>query len=277
MNYALSETEREQYRRQGYFIRRGLVPPEEVAALKADIQQLVEQAAASNGPEVSWINKEKRIPERLHLLLRPGWIRPSFAASLESGPYFPIVEQLLGGPARYSLFGMLAGGDGKPYIQNWHRDVALTEGERELLVLERGYRTVVQINAPLYPDRFLQIIPGSHLRPTTQPERDVLANAPTGEMPGQLVVEMEPGDVIFYYPNLLHRGYNPVGALRWTMCHAFVAAAAPVYSHERGQEGWIAQPGYLASLPPRLRLAMQRYLDALPAGPSPVFAAAMAA
>jgi hypothetical protein len=276
MNYSLSETEREQYRRDGYFIRRGLIPPEETAALKADIQQLVQQAAAGDGPELPWINRGKRIPERLSQLLRPGWIRSSFVASLERGPSFPVVEQLLGAPARYSLFGMLAGGDSKPYVQNWHRDVAPTSGEHELAILERGYRTVVQINAPLYPDRFLQIVPGSHLRPTIEAERDVLAHAPTGDMPGQLTVQMEPGDVAFYYPNLLHRGYNPAGALRWTMCHAFLSAAAPVYSHERGQEGWIGQSGYLHSLPPRLRLAMQRYLDALPNGPSPSFAAAMA-
>src|SRR5437868_4551772 len=98
MEYPLRETEREHYRCEGYFIRRGLIPPEEVAALKADLHQLIEESAAGNGPEVPWINHEKRIPERLQLLLRPGWIRPSFVASLERGPYFPVVEQILDGP-----------------------------------------------------------------------------------------------------------------------------------------------------------------------------------
>src|SRR3712207_920727 len=111
---------------------------------------------------------------------------------------------------------MLAGGDGKPYVQRWHRDLAPTEGAHEVAVLERNYRIVTQINGPLFPDRYLQIVPASHLRPTTPEERAVLANDPTGEMPGQLAVEAEPGDVVFYYPNLLHRGYNPAGALRWT-------------------------------------------------------------
>jgi phytanoyl-CoA dioxygenase PhyH len=277
MDYTLTPQQHEQYRRAGYIILRGLIPPAEIEALKSDVRQLVEEAAAGTGPEIAWINQEKRIPERLGQLLRPGWIRPSFAASLESGPYFPIVEQILSGPARYSLFGMLAGGDGKPYVQNWHRDLAPIEGDQQLPVLERGYETVVQINAPLFPDCFLTIVPGSHLRETTPAEREVLANAPTGDMPGQLIVETQPGDVAFYYPNLLHRGYNPDGALRWTMHHAFLSAAAPVYSHERGQERWIAQPGYLDSLPPSLRLAMQRYLDAVPDGPSPNLAAAGAA
>jgi len=39
--------------------------------------------------------------------------------------------------------------------------------------------------------------------------------------------------------------------------------------HERGQERWIGEPGYLDTLPPALRLAMQRYLDAVPEGSSP--------
>lgn len=269
MDCTLSATEQEQYRQAGYVIRRGILPPAEIEALEADVRDLVERSAAGEGPELPWINKEKRIPERLGQLLRPEWVRPSFVNSLISGPYFPIAEQILGTAARYSLFGMLAGGGGKPYIQNWHRDLAPTQGEHELPILERNYRIFTQINAPLFPDRYLTIVPGSHLRRTTDAEREVLANAPSGEMPGQLTVVTEPGDVAFYYSNLLHRGYNPQGVMRWTMHHAFVRADQPVAAHERGQERWISQPGYLDSLPPALREYMQRYLDALPEGESP--------
>jgi ectoine hydroxylase-related dioxygenase (phytanoyl-CoA dioxygenase family) len=269
MGYALSTAQKEQYQRDGYVILRGIIPAAEIEAMRADVRDLVECSAAGRGPELPWIDREKRIPERLGQLLRPGWVRPSFVASLERGPYFPIAEQVLGTTVRYSLFGMLAGGNGKPYVQAWHRDLAPIEGENELEVLERNYRVYTQINAPLLPDRYLTIVPGSHLRRTTAPERDVLAHSPTGDMPGQLTVETEPGDVAFYYSNLLHRGYNPTGAMRWTMHHAFVSAAAPVAAHERGQERWIGEPGYLDSLPPALRVSMQRYLAAIPEGPSP--------
>ena len=257
------------YREHGYLIFRGIIPKAAIEALRADVRDLVEASARGDGPEVPWINREKRVPERLGQLLRPGWVRPSFIASLEEGPYFPVSEQILEAPIRYSLFGMLAGGDGKPYIQNWHRDLAPVEGEHELPILERNYRIYTQINAPLFPDRYLTIVPGSHLRRTTAAEREVLAQNPAGDMPGQMTVETEPGDILFYYSNLLHRGFNPTGVMRWTMHHAFVRADAPVAVHERGQEAWITAPGYLDSLPPALRLSMQRYLDALPEGDSP--------
>jgi nicotinamide N-methyltransferase len=266
VDYTLTESEREQYREIGYFIRRGIIPPGQIAALKSAVQGLVECSAAGSGPELPWINREKLIPDRLGQLLRPGWIRPAFADSLVNGPYFCIAEQILGGPVRYCLFGMLASGDGKPYIQGWHRDLAPTQGEHQQEVLERVYRTYSQINAPLFPDRYLQIVPGSHLRPTTAAEREVLARDPTADMPGQLIVELEPGDVVFYYDNLLHRGCNPEGRRRWTMHHGFIRADHPVASFEWGQQEWIAQPGYLDSLPAGLRVYMQRYLDALPDG-----------
>ena len=269
MAYTLTPTQKAQYRELGYVMLRAIIPQSGIEALKADLRDLVEASARGDGPDIPWINREEHLPERLGQLLRPHWIRPSFISSLEEGPYFPVAEQLLDAPIRYSLFGMLAGGDGKPYVQNWHRDLAPIEGEHELPILERNYAIVTQINAPLFPDRYLTIVPGSHLRRTTDAEREVLKQNPAGDMPGQMRVKTEPGEVVFYYPNLLHRGYNPDGVVRWTMHHAFVRADAPVAVHERGQERWITQPGYLDALPSALRTLMQRYLDALPDGESP--------
>jgi hypothetical protein len=269
MTYTLSTAERQQYREQGYFIRQGIIAPDDIEALKSDIESLLERSLANQGPELRWINKEKRIPNRLGQLLRPGWVQPSFVDSLEHGPYIPIAEQILEGPVRYGAFGMLAGGDGRAYIQDWHRDAAPVEGDQQMSILERGYWKGVQINAPLFPDRFLTIVPGSHLRPTTEAEREVLKYNPKGDMPGQMTVELEPGDVVFYYPNFLHRGYNPSGEIRWTMHHSFMNINYPVWAQERGQEEWIGQPDYLESLPPAARLFMQRFLDAVPDGDSP--------
>src|SRR5947209_6890517 len=98
MSDTLSAGEKEQYRQAGYIILRGIIPVEQIEALTADIQDLVERSAAGQGPELPWINREKRIPERLGQLLRPGWIRAAFIDSLVRGPYFPIAEQILEAP-----------------------------------------------------------------------------------------------------------------------------------------------------------------------------------
>lgn len=61
-----------------------------------------------------------------------------------------------------------------------------------------------QWNLPLYADDSLVVVPGSHVRVRTAAERAAPRREP--DMPGQLVVRLEPGDVVFYDNNILHRG-----------------------------------------------------------------------
>lgn len=270
MEYSLTQAQLNHYQEEGYIILRGIIPAEKIEALKGAINALLDDALVGK-VEISWINREKRIPERLGLLLRPQFIQPAFIDSLENGPYLSIAPQILNAPVRYSLFGMLAGGDGKPYIQAWHRDLAPVGAPDEAAIVRGGYHLYTQINAPLFPDRYVQMVPGSHLRASTRDEMAALEADATGDMPGQITVEMEPGDVAFYYSNLWHRGYNPEGKLRWTMHHSFVRAGSPVCIHDTGQDSWITQPGYLQALPPRLHEFMQGYVDDVTDGEAPSF------
>jgi ectoine hydroxylase-related dioxygenase (phytanoyl-CoA dioxygenase family) len=269
MTVPITDKQRAQYHEEGYFILKDAVPADQREALIQAVKDLMEAAIEKNEPELRWINKEERIPGRIGGILDPSRIQPGFADSLANGPYFSVTEQILRSPVRYCICGMLAGGGGEKYIQGWHRDTAPIEGDQELAVLQRNYRLYTQINAPLYPDRYLQIVPGSHLRKSSNEELDVLHNNPTGDMPDQLTVETEPGDVVFYYNNLFHRGFNPEGELRWTMHHGFMVADAPVYNVEEGQEKWIGRDGYIESLPEGLQVYMRRYLDSCTDGPVP--------
>ncbi|KAI1172086.1 phytanoyl-dioxygenase family protein [Nemania sp. FL0916] len=61
-----------------------------------------------------------------------------------------------------------------------------------------------QWNLALFPDDSLIVVPGSHIRVRTQAER--AASPREAHMPNQLVVRLEPGDVVFYDNNILHRG-----------------------------------------------------------------------
>jgi len=269
MNITLTPAQKQQYREEGYFILRGIVPPAQIEALRAGVHEVMDDSLTGKRPPLRWINKEKRIPDRFGGMLRPEFIHSAFVESFADGPYISVAEQILDCPVRYGLFGMLANGDGQPYVQDWHRDLAPIEGDQQLPILERGYRVYTQTNAPLFEDHFLTIVPGSHLRVTTPEELAAYRHAPAGDLPGQITVETQPGDVAFYYSNLWHRGYNPGGELRWTMHHAFLRYDAPVYSHEGGQREWITSPGYLEGLPAVVATLMQRYVDAYPEGELP--------
>ena len=88
-------------------------------------------------------------------------------------------------------------------------------------------------------------------------------------MPEAMVVEVEPGDIVFYNANLWHRGWNPEGGVRWSLHCAFWRAEYPVMRHEHGQREALGTPSHLARFPEPARQIVQRYLDRYPEGPAP--------
>lgn len=98
----------------------------------------------------------------------------------------------------------------------WHRDdIPPTATDEEEAVRLAGHAMHAQWNVALYPDSSLVVVPGSHRRPRTRAERE--ADPFDKDMPGQLVVRMEPGDVVFYDNNILHRGVYDASIERMTL------------------------------------------------------------
>ena len=64
-------------------------------------------------------------------------------------------------------------------------------------------------------------MPGSHHRRATEEETAAGAYPFEGDMPGEMPVQLEPGDVVLRHPNLIHRGFNPEGISRWTIIADF--------------------------------------------------------
>lgn len=87
----------------------------------------------------------------------------------------------------------------------WHRDdipaTATAEEELERLRLPAWS---AQWNLALYEDDSLIVVPASHKRARTQVERD--ADPFEKGIPGEIRVQMKPGDAVFYNNNILHRG-----------------------------------------------------------------------
>lgn len=102
------------------------------------------------------------------------------------------------------LYNLLVRPD-RDFALRWHRDDIGPEvsAEEELQRLQAPM-VHAQWNLALYPDASLRVVPGSHRRARTEAERK--ADPFADELPGQQVVEMQPGDIVFYDNNILHRG-----------------------------------------------------------------------
>lgn len=252
------------YEDQGYTILRGAFSPKRIQSLCDAVNRLVDRALAG-ACEIRWIDRDNRVPARIPHLLLPDKYDPAFAEWLDED-LAPQIGAMIG-TARHSLFGMLASGGGQPYRQAWHRDIGKPGAPDEAAFLRRHHGRFVQFNAPLLPeDRFLNIVPASHLRASTAEEIQAAGDGEKADMPGALAVELRPGDIAYYNANLWHRGWNPGGELRWTMHCAFWKSEYPVMKHEYGQREALLTPGHLDRMPPVTRQYIQRYLDAYPAG-----------
>lgn len=102
------------------------------------------------------------------------------------------------------LFNLLIRPD-RDFELRWHRDdiPASATAEEELERLNKPAFSA-QWNLALYDDSSLIVVPGSHRRARTDIERT--ADPYEQDIPNQLFVKLNPGDVVFYNNNIFHRG-----------------------------------------------------------------------
>lgn len=147
--------------------------------------------------------------------------RQEFANFYFSEKVLKVVEELLGlageekedteeEPLVMELFNLLVAPEQRDFELRWHRDdiPETVTPEEELRLLKakspNGRQSHAQYNLALCPDTSLIVVPGSHRRIRTETERNADPYEPN--MPGQLTVQLEPGDAVFYDSNILHRG-----------------------------------------------------------------------
>lgn len=142
----------------------------------------------------------------------------TFAASYFAPYIFTAVTAILECEADdmvMELYNLLIRPD-SDFALRWHRDdippqVSAVEEEDRL----SARICHAQWNLALYDDESLVVVPGSHARARTHAERS--ADPFEDHMPGQAVVKMQAGDIVFYNNNILHRGVYSCRAERMTL------------------------------------------------------------
>lgn len=107
------------------------------------------------------------------------------------------------------LFNLLVAPETIDFELRWHRDdipnTATPEEElARLHECQAGGQSHAQYNLALCSDASLIVVPGSHRRVRSEIERAAHPYEPF--LPGQIEVELQPGDAVFYDSNILHRG-----------------------------------------------------------------------
>ncbi|KAL2809004.1 hypothetical protein BJX63DRAFT_375449 [Aspergillus granulosus] len=217
----------------GFVVIPSLLSPSQVACLRSAATTATTLARTGAWPHIRTVPKqfppwpstpppaaEGGIWGVQHLLHPdlPG--RTEFAKCYFSDQVLEVAGELMGVAPRegeeaeerlvMELFNLLVAPEGKDFELRWHRDDipwdASSEEEARLLAAKSpgGRQSHAQYNLALCEDRSLVVIPGSHRRVRTETERTAAPYETS--LPGQRVVELKPGDAVFYDSNILHRG-----------------------------------------------------------------------
>ncbi|KIV91139.1 hypothetical protein PV10_05715 [Exophiala mesophila] len=216
-------------RRDGFVKIPHLLSSEMLSALRVASKNTTDNARQGRWPHVRTVPKQylpwqdwkpgDNIWGVQHLLHPEMSDRDSFADLYFSQEVLSVVEELVGlkgdpeanDKLVMELFNLLISpADNTDFELCWHRDdirpdVSLEEEARQLSEKSpNGQQLHAQYNIALFDDASLIVIPGSHRRVRTDTERT--ASPCEASLPGQLIVELGPGDAVFYDSNILHRG-----------------------------------------------------------------------
>jgi hypothetical protein len=233
--------------RAGYFVRRGALTGALLAACREAAERITEKGQGGESAE-QW-----------YAILHPDLNEPALIEALAHPQIIGVPEDLYRDHAACWQAEILYHSPGKGFGSAWHRDLRSdldASPEAQLAHLER-YMQNIRINAALRADETLRVIPGTHATPPLPEQRDLLKKDPCAALPGQVRIRLEPGDVLFYNGNLLHREEIAGEETRLTLHAVFVSRLQP--PAQRETPAWLSEPAFLESLPPRLRPMMERF------------------
>ncbi|KAL8843507.1 MAG: hypothetical protein Q9170_000011 [Blastenia crenularia] len=212
---------------QGYVVLPSALSPTEISSLRPACHNARSLAESGQWPHLRTLPKQfppwSSNPSAgiwgIQHLLHPDM--PShdiFAASYFNDTIVDTIKQLLDckdGDLVMELYNLLVRPT-RDFELRWHRDDIppdATAEEEEKRLQEPAWHA--QWNLALYDDDSLLVVPGSHQRARTDEERT--ADPYEKSMPGQFVVSLKAGDVVFYENNVLHRGAYHSGKERMTL------------------------------------------------------------
>jgi len=263
----LTELQIESFEGQGYVIIDNAIPDGMLQPLREATGRVAEKTRRGEWP-YKRSTGEDDIWGVSHLL-HPDLCEPIFAEYMAS----PVVIDVVGGLLRLStedrpkrlqldLVNMLLNPAKRDYEIDWHRDTVRADFPPEEEIKELTKRQYgVQWNTALYDEACLYIVPGSHRRPKTEEEREIVLSRPKDFMPGQMAVRLKAGQGVYYNANLLHRGVYPRDMRRETLhCCMGLIEGAPLRVFVYKSLAWMEAPNFRKTLPERLTPLYDNYV-----------------
>jgi len=270
----LTESQKQAFARDGYLITRGTIAPDELAVLREHAEALQAEVKATLPSGVRFWHGGSQIKSDIppHLLADATWgvneitrkslFDPVLVNVLGHPTFDGITRDLLGPNPRAWGIKMLWAPLTSDYDLKWHRD-QLKHDLYDWIHHKPTANDHVQYNAALAHDDAFIVIPGSHRRPLTEEEWHAIRHEPQAALPGELVAELEPGDVVWMDAHALHRGRSRAGSGRLTLHYSAQASWVPLKPWGSPEDfAWITSDEFMSQISPTTRPYYQALRDA---------------
>lgn len=189
----------------GYTVSKTVFSESEVAGMLSAFERLMKKVRTK--PEsfegTRYTSREARFEDTWGVsnIFVPELYEPALASIFGHPRFMAPIHRILGSDLRFWSAHGLWSPEKVDYELNWHKDNYETD-----YYLTSGRPTHVQFNVCLTDDSSFRVIPGSHRRPISDSEREAIESKWTGQMPGEVAVRCEPGDVVYFNHHAIHRG-----------------------------------------------------------------------
>lgn len=214
---ALTDAELAHFHERGWVVKKGLVDAATIAALRAEIDGLHERMAAATadggwetspeGAHVSWEEGLAEGVRRIRQLMNSERVSPIIDRISRSEGMLAVLRQLIGPQVMlfHSKLMMKAAKDGT--FTPWHQDFQYWQYEAKSPTQING---MLAIDASDAANGALRFVDGSHHQGLVPPKRfasksfSIGIDGDLGAFPDATMVCMEPGDVVFFGPLVIH-------------------------------------------------------------------------
>jgi hypothetical protein len=244
MATGLTRAQVEEFREVGFIVVKGLIPEEQRGPLAAGLERVIGKVRATpDAYRTRYVSKTRSDIWGVGDVFQPALFEQAFADYLSNDGLLDAIGSILGPEMRFWGGHALWSPERETYDLIWHRD-----GDDETYFDPTGNTTHVQFNSALGPDASFRAVAGSHRRPLTDEEREVVRKG-TDPLPGEVVGVCEPGDVLLMNAMTLHRGMSLPAAGRRTL-HFNLQPKSEPHGGKSTRE-WMLDPDFLPRFGPR--------------------------
>jgi hypothetical protein len=216
---SMSTEERETFDSQGCVLIKGFFGPSHMEHMSAIVDRIHAQWVEENRAEYV-----EGLLVNMHSLTSPGYFdgdpagRIDFFERLAAARLTELLDRMFGNEVYFHNTQLFFNPFENKRLPYWHRDLQYSPIDDAAQAREQGNLVSLHVRIPLVKEAGLELIPGTHKRWDTELEKYVRfernGHRNSEDLPGTVLVELDPGDIVIFDAQMIHRGNYRLNRMR---------------------------------------------------------------